>query len=179
MAFEKQRRWSNNQREGVAGTPRPANAKAFVANFSDLSGPTNPTGILSPHFLRLKLALDRGADPDEVLEALYNWIQNKKTTGNVPTEGSVPRAQIAKILELPDADGAYEALLELIGGKLEPRGLPKLVQQTLRRVVARVAHHEAERDSYEGALATGRAKTLKQRFAAESAGQLVRTLLDS
>lgn len=178
MDFEKKERWLRNNRGGVAGTSLPARAKHFIAQSSDLHGSTNPTGILSPHFLRLKLALDRGADPDEILQALYNWIPNKTSMGATPSDDNI-RDQVAKILELPTPEEAYDSLVELIGGKLKPRGLPKLVQQTLRKVVGRVAQHAAERTDYEGSLAKGRAQTIRQRFADESADQLVGKLLDS
>lgn len=142
--------------------------KAFTAQFSDLSGPTNPTGILSPAFLALKQALDRGDDADNVLQALYDWLSQKKIE---------PR-HVERILELEPA-AAYDALVGLIGGKLSPKSLPAVVQQTLQKTIQRIAQKYVERGEQELEQQRGRLSGLKSRYglSTESAQRLVRHLL--
>jgi hypothetical protein len=154
-------------RTQAAATKPPGRARGFVAQFADLSGPTNPTGILSPAYLRLKLALDHGDTPDNVLQALYDWMSEK---GSRPTD-------IDHILALPSAEHAYDALLNLIGGKLQPRALPTAVKQTLQRAIQQLARRDAEKTRYQGALANGHIKNLNSKFGLESAPQLVRRML--
>lgn len=145
--------------------------KAFAAKFSDITsggpGSTNPSGIWSPAYLSLKQALDRNDAPDNVLQALYDWLSQK----------NVQPAQVDRILDLPTPEHAYAALVQLIGGKLNPEILPAGIQQTLKRVVQRIAQRHAERG--EQTLATERARLqgLRTRYGVESAAQLVRHLL--
>jgi hypothetical protein len=173
MDSNKRDRFLQNQRSGAQGTPQPVKPKAFAAQFSDLSGPTNPAGILSPAFLALKLALDRGDTPDNVLQALYDWLSH----GKGDTGRSIPPAQIKQILDLPSAEDAYAALVGLIGGKLKPHGLPPVVKQTLQRAIAKMAEHEAEDMRYQSRLAQDRGQIIQRRFGGESAAQIVRHLL--
>ena len=142
---------------------------AFAAKFSDLSGPTNPTGIMSPAFLRLKRELDNGGRPDNVRQALYDWLSQRKI---VPTH-------VDKILELPSVEHAYEALVALIGGQLQAKRLPVVVQQTLKRVVTELAQQQAVRYRQQAAHYHQQADTLTHRFGGESAEQIVSTLLES
>lgn len=141
--------------------------KTFTAQFSDLSGPTNPTGILSPAFLTLKLALDRGDTPDNVLQALYDWLSQKK----------IEPAQLDKILDLSSPEAASDALVGLIGGKLKPQELPPVVQQTLRRTIRRLAQKHVEHHQRELDVAQQRLASVQQRFRDESAPEIVRHLL--
>lgn len=143
--------------------------KAFAAQFSDLSGPTNPTGILSPAFLALKQALDRGDEPDNVLQALYDWLSQRNVTP----------AQVDKILDLPDMQSAYDALIGLVGGKLSPKSMPPAVQQTIQRAIQRLAQKYVERGEQELDQARQRLSTLRGRYGVESAPQVVRRLLSS
>lgn len=110
--------------------------KAFVAKSSDL-GPsaTNPAGLWSPHYLTLKLALDNNENPDIVLQALQDWL----------TRQGVAPWKVDKILDLPDMNSAYEALVSLIGAKLNAQHLPEQVQQTLRRALSRLAQKYADK----------------------------------
>lgn len=149
-------------------TPLMPNArKGFTAQFSDLSGPTNPTGILSPQFLALKLMLDRGDTPDNVLQGLNDWLSQK---------GIKPTA-IDRILELDSVDAAYDALVGLIGGKLDARSLPAVAQQTLRRAVQKIAEINVAQGEQEIAQSQQRLDTIRNRFKAESAPQIVKHLL--
>jgi len=144
--------------------------KSFTAQFSDLSGPTNPTGIMSPAFLVLKQTLDRGDTPDNVLQALYDWLSQKK----------IEPSHVDQILDLPSLEDAYAALVGLVGGKLNQGTLPPLVQQTLKRAIQRLAQKYVARGEQAVAKEQARLSALKTRYAvetAESAGALVRTLL--
>lgn len=142
--------------------------KAFTAQFSDLSGPTNPTGILSPAFLALKQALDRGDTPENVLQALYDWLSQKK----------IEPTHVDKILDLEPA-AAYDALIGLIGGKLSPKSLPLIVQQTLQKTIRLIAQRYAQGREQEMAKEQERVSGLKARYGVESAPQVVRRLLGS
>lgn len=143
--------------------------KSFTANFSDLSGPTNPSGIWSPAYLALKQALDRNDEPDNVLQALYDWLSQK----------NVQPSEVDRILDLPSPEHAYDALIKLIGGKLNPKILPPAVQQTIQRAIRQVAKRHVERGERELAAKAERLKGLRGRYGVESASQLVRALLAS
>lgn len=142
--------------------------KVFAAKFSDLSGPTNPTGILSPAFLALKQALDRGDTPENVLQALYDWLSQKK----------VEPSHVDRILELEPA-AAYDALIGLVGGKLSPKSLPPVVQSTLERTIRLIAQRYVQGREQELAKEQERLGGLKARYGVESAPQVVRRLLGS
>lgn len=142
--------------------------KHFTAQFSDLSGPTNPTGILSPAFLALKLAIDRGDAPDNVLHALYDWLSQK----------NIEPTQVNKILELEPA-AAYEALVGLIGGKLNARNLPTVVQQTLQKTIQLIARRSVQSQEQDIAQRQQNVSGLKSRYGVESAPSVVRRLLGS
>lgn len=142
--------------------------KAFTAQFSDLSGPTNPTGILSPAFLALKLALDRGDTPENVLQTLYDWLSQKK----------IEPTHVDKILELEPA-AAYDALIALVGGQINPRSLPLIVQQTLQKTIRLIAQRYVHGREQELAKEQERVSGMKMRYGAESAQQVVRRLLAS
>lgn len=143
--------------------------KAFTAQFSDFSGPTNPSGIWSPAYMALKQALDRNDEPDNVLQALYDWLSQRKIE---------PRA-VDRILDLPSMDAAYDALIGLIGGKLQPQGLPTTVQQTVKRVIQRLAQKHVERGEQELGQARDRLTQLRGRYGLESAHEIVRRLIAS
>lgn len=142
--------------------------KVFAAQFSDLSGPTNPTGILSPAFLVLKQALDRGDDPDNVLQALYDWLSQR----------NVQPSYVDRLLAL-EPEAAYDALLSLIGGKLSPKALPPVVQGTLKRTIQAIARRYVQGREVDLAKEQDRLGGLKARYGVESASQVVRRLLGS
>jgi hypothetical protein len=141
--------------------------KVGVAQFSDLSGPTNPTGILSPSLLMLKQALDRGDDPENVKQALFDWISSRTQRGGTAD-------QVEKLLELPP-DKALHGLIQLIGAGMDPSSLPALVTKTLRRTLAHIAGEVAHREGRNIAQTINRMRALKKRFTQED---LVNSLLD-
>lgn len=143
--------------------------KAFTARFSDLSGPTNPTGILSPAFLALKMALEHGDNPENVLQALYDWLSQK----------GVEPSQVDRILDLPSPEHAYEALVQLIGGKLKGGSLPVVVKSALMNAIKLVAKRHVERGAAELDQQQSRLQGLRGRYGLESAPQIVRLLLSS
>lgn len=147
----------------------PDKQKSFAANFSDFGGATNPSGIWSPAYIALKRALDHGADPDKVLTALYGWLSH-------PRKKSIKPADVDKILEL-SPEQAYATLVKLIGGGLEPGSLPAGVQETLKRVIMRLAHLYVERGRQAVAKETERLSVVQKRY--ESAQQVVQRLLAS
>lgn len=173
MAYEKRDQFNRNQREGVQGTPQPAKAKGFAAKWSDL-GPskTNPTGIWSPAYIALKQALDNGADPDTVLAALRAWLDNK-------TQRGISQSELDRILDLPTKEHAYRALIDLIGGKMNPEVLPPAVQQTVHRAIQRLAQDHIARGEQDIAKASNRLQGLRGRYGVESATAVVRSLLAS
>ena len=83
---------------------------------------------------------------------------------------------------------AYEALVELIGGRLmggrgpalKSEGLPKVVKQTLKRAIQSIAQAHVARGEQEIANTNSRLDNVRSRFSGiESADQLVRHLLGS
>jgi len=144
--------------------------KFGVANFSDLSGSTNPTGIISPAFLFLKRALDSGAPPEEVTEALYAWLANK-------TQRGVDRKAVDKLLKLKP-ELALDRLVQMIGGQMRTGALPPLVISTLKNTLSYIAgNYVAGKEQR-----MNRQKThlggIKKRYGVESATQLAASLLD-
>lgn len=149
--------------------------KGFAAKWSDLaSGPggTNPSGIWSPAYVRLKQLLDGDGDPDAVLEALTAWLNSK-------TQRGVSQTELNNILDLPSKEHAYRALIDLIGGKMNSEVLPPAVQQTVHRAIQRLAHKYVEKGEQELAKSAERLQGLRGRYGVESAARIVRTLLGS
>lgn len=140
--------------------------RAFTSNFSDLSGASNPTGIWSPAFLALKRALDRGEEPQNVIQALYDWLGQR---GIKPSE-------VDRVLDL-EPDMALEQLISMMGGKLNTKNLPKLYLDALRRAIQRIASQyitgqEKDLDARQKRLAG-----IRSRFKLESAQAAVQRLL--
>ena len=136
--------------------------KAFTAMHSDLSGPTNPR-ILSPQFLALKLALDRGDDQENILQALSDWFSTKGVTG------------VEAILDL-EPDAALRALVDKIGGGIDPDRLPRTVLDTLTRTVQALAQRHISKREGELEIERGRLAGMRSRFQLE-AKQIVDELL--
>lgn len=145
--------------------------KTFIAKSSDFGGPTNPTGIWSPAFLMLKHALDGGDDPDNVRQALYNWLAQRH----------VSAAQVDVLLDL-EPEEALAALVQKIGGGLSHDAkhitLPPAVLDTLRKTLARIAQTYHEKQSAELAQRQQRLDRIKAQFVEGRApGAVVDTLL--
>lgn len=171
MANEKRDRFLSNQRSATPGQGLPVKPSGFAAKWSDLGkSPTNPHGVWSPAYIRLKQALDNDADPDTVLDAMYKWLDNKTQRGITPE-------QVDHILDLPSMEHAYTALLNLIGGQISPEILPPAVQQTVKRAVQRLAQRYVERGEQGLAKEADRLKGLRGRYGVESASAVVRALL--
>ena len=151
--------------------------KAFAAKFSDLSGPTNPRGIWSPRYLRLKLSLDQGDKPDNVLQALYDWLG----------ERGITPAVVDNILDLPSAEHAYDALIQLISGSPNARTgsgingstLPEAVKQTVQRTIKLIAQNSNDKQTRQMAAAASNVQQTRSKFGLESAQRVVRSMLDS
>lgn len=132
--------------------------KHFAVQFSDTAGPTNPKGILSPHFLMFKRAVDNGDAPDNIIQALEDWLSNK---------GTKPSA-VNAILQNADPSAALDSLLELVGGGLRREALPPQVVATLQQAVKRIAGRhiagrEAEMDKERAGLTS-----MRQRYQVEA-----------
>lgn len=150
-----------------------------AANFSDLSGPTNPTGILSPSFLFLKQALDRGDSPEKVVEALVAWLENRTQRGYKVNE-------LYKLLEKKPAE-ALQELLRLVGGGVsqfkgpavdfKAETLPPVVMDTLKRTLTYIAGLRVAEIDQQMAAAQQQRGSIRSKFP-ESAEQVVVALLD-
>lgn len=131
--------------------------KAFTANFSDFSGLANPSGLWSPSFLALKLALERGDRPDNVRQCLYDWLSQRH----------VSPEQVDALLDL-EPEKALAALVQKIGGGLrhEPDNptLPPIVLSTLRRTLVNIAQTYGEKKAAELAQAQQRLDRIKSAF---------------
>ena len=141
--------------------------KAFTANFSDLTGATNPRGIWSPAFLALKLALDRGEQPDNVVQLLYDWLSQR----------NIKPSELDTLLDLP-SDKAYETLVGMVNRTMNPKGMPKLVRDTLWRAIQRIAHSYITPREKELERPRLRLRGIRSRFNVESASGLVSRLLE-
>lgn len=142
--------------------------KIFTAQASDLSGPTNPTGIWSPAFLILKQALDRGDDPENVKQALYNWLGQRKVSPD----------QVDALLDL-EPDQALAALVQKLGAGLRQDNLPPVVLDTLRKTLARIAQTYSEKESAELAQKQQRIDRIKSAFVeCQTPQAVVRNLLE-
>lgn len=130
-------------------------AKTFTAMSSDLSGPTNPKGIWSPHFLALKQAVDRGDDPDNVLQALTNWLQQKGVTG------------VNAILDM-EPQQAFSTLVQKLGAGMDEKALPPVAVQTLKRTIQRLAQKHIEGREADMEQERGRLAGMRSRFQLEA-----------
>lgn len=141
--------------------------KFMVAKASDLSGAGNPTGIWSPAFLMLKKALEDGDNPENVKQALYDWLGQRK----------VSPAQVDALLDLKP-DEALAALVQKIGGGLNPESLPPVMLDTLRKTLARIAQTYGEKQGAELANQQQRLDRIKAAFVeGRSPDSVVRDLL--
>lgn len=141
--------------------------KIFTAKASDLSGATNPTGILSPSFLVLKQALDRGDEPENVRQALYDWLGQQKVTAD----------QVDALLDL-EPTAALSGLIEKIGAGMRRENLPPVVLDTLREALKHIALKYADREEMVLKKHQARLDRIKSQFVeGETPDQIVRDLL--
>ena len=127
--------------------------KFTIAKASDLAGAGNPTGIWSPAFLMLKQALDNGDDPENVMQALYDWLGQRK----------VSPAQVDALLDLSPEE-ALAALVQKISGSLDHKSLPPVMLDTLRKTLAHIAQTYGEKQSAELAQRQQRLDRIKAAF---------------
>jgi hypothetical protein len=138
--------------------------KAFTAKFSDLGqSRTNPAGLWSPHYVALKQTLERGDTPDNVLQALNDWLN---------TKGITP-AQLDKILNLSDLNAAYEALVGLVGAKLSTEHLPPAVASTLKAAIQRLAQNYVAQGEKSLEAERARLMGIKSKFAEGAPAEVV------
>jgi len=141
--------------------------KFITAKFSDLSGAGNPTGIWSPSFLILKKALEAGDDPENVKQALYDWLGQRKVTPQ----------QVDALLDLAP-DEALSALVHKIGGGVSRTSLPPVMLDTLRKTLARIAQTYGEKQQAELTHQQQRLDRIKSAFVeGRSPESVVRDLL--
>lgn len=144
--------------------------KVGTANFSDLMGKTNPSGIWSPSFIFLKQALERGEEPGKVLALLKDWLASKTQRGINPRE-------LDRLLKLKP-ELALERLVGLIGGGMRVESLPPVVLRTLRSALSHVAGNYVARKERGMARQQTHLGGIRRRYGVESAQQIVSALLD-
>ena len=142
--------------------------KPYVAKFSELSGPMNPTGIINARYLNLVSALRRGDHPDNVKQALFDWLSGKGPS----QRPALSQAEVEAFLEL-EPEAAVTGLLQKISGKLvSPSGqidhLPAQVVQTLRRALQAISKDVLKREGQGIASKIAGLRQMKQRYAAET-----------
>jgi hypothetical protein len=140
--------------------------KAFTAKFSDLAGESNPTGIWSPAYLALKLAVDRGDEPKNIIQALYDWLAQRKISPH----------EVDAILDL-EPEAAFEALVQMVNRSIKPSSVPAPVKNTLHRVIAQIASNYVEREQQTLDQRVQRLAAMRRRFSTESATGVVAHLL--
>jgi hypothetical protein len=141
--------------------------RAFTSNYSDLSGSTNPAGVWSPAFLGLKRALDRGEEPQNVIQALYDWLGQR----------NIKPSEVDNLLDL-EPDVALDSLISLLSTRMSSKRLPKLYLDTLRRALQRIAAQYIVGQEKDMEARRTRLQGIQQRFKPESASEVVRHLLD-
>ena len=141
--------------------------KAFAVSSADLSGPSNPTGIWSPAFLMLKKSLEAGDKPENVKQALSNWLGQRHFT---------PR-QVGALLDL-SPDEALAWLVQKISGSARVDKLPPVMLDTLRRTLAYIAQTYGEKQSAELQKQQQRLDRIKSAFVeGQSPEEVVGSLL--
>jgi len=142
--------------------------KPYIAQFSELSGSMNPTGIINARYLNLVSALRRGDHPDNVKQALFDWLSNKGPS----QRPALSQAEVEAFLQL-EPEEAVRGLLQKISGKLvSPSGqidhLPAQVPVTLRRALQAIGKDVMKREGQGIASKIAGLRQMKQRYAAEA-----------
>lgn len=157
-----------------ASVPAPK-PRVGVARFSDLSGPMNPTGVFSAQFLMLLQSLKNGSDPESVATALQHYMDSRAPMGKTGADVS----RIVASSETPD-----EAVRKLItairtgkAGGAFPEEVPAEVRDALVKAVHHIMDRHIDRLETEIRSKTDDVASLRRRFAAESAGRIVDSLL--
>lgn len=119
------------------------NPKVFTANFSDLGGQGNPSGIWSVSYLRLKKQMEAGAPAGQMLPSLYAWMADR----------NIKQHEVAGLLKL-EPQAAYEGLCKLVNTRMDPANMPAGWEDLLRKLLRRVA--------WQKSAAIGREATTQQ-----------------
>ena len=142
--------------------------KPYIAQYGELHGPMNPTGIIDANFLILVRALQTGDDPANVEQALYDWL------GNLPPKRRVVPEQMARMLQL-GPEKALQAVIQAIGGGLgkgsgekPSANLPPKAVETLQRALAYIARKYTRTQGQAIGREIGRLRNLKRSYRAES-----------
>lgn len=127
----------------------------------------NPTGILNAKYLRLVSALQHGDHPDNVKQALLDWLSTRK----------INQAEVETVLQL-EPDAAVTALLQKIGGKLVGPGedighLPASVPKTLRQAIQAIGQDVLKREGRGIASKIASLRGIRRRYAAESLARVL------
>lgn len=130
-------------------------AEFFTAQSSDLTshGGSNPNGVWSVKFLRLKKLLDGGAAPQEVVRALYAWLE----------ENRVSASEVDAVLDLKP-EKALEALWGLVVRSKKPQRLPPQVQVVLRQTLNYIAQSHVSKREHAAKRQLQRAKGMRTRY---------------
>lgn len=136
--------------------------KPYIAKFSELSGPMNPTGIINAKYLNLVSALQRNDHPDNVKQALLDWLSTR----------GISQAEVESVLQL-QPDEAVTAMLQKIGGKLVGPGkeighLPAQVPKTMRQAIQALGRSVLKREGKGIASKIASLRGIRHRYAAES-----------
>lgn len=141
----------------------------YAAQWSELGGKTNPQGLWDANFLILTKALHTGDNPENVRQALYDWL------GNLPEHRRVTPEKLDRMLELgPEA--AYASIVQSIGGGLgglKGDTLPPVAQQTLQKALAFMADEHFDRREQSIAQELEKMRGLRQAYRGESLARLL------
>lgn len=143
----------------------------YAAQWSELGGKANPQGLWDANFLILTRALHAGDSPENVRQALYDWL------GNLPEYKRITPEKLDRMLEL-GKDAAYASIVQAIGGGLGgPKGdnLPPIAQQTLQKALAFMAEEHFDRREHSISQELEKLRGLRQTYRGEAlAHQLLR-----
>lgn len=145
----------------MTALPQTRKPKVHIAQFKELGGPLNPTGIIDANFLILSRALETGDAPENVQQALYDWL------GNLPAYKRVTPEQLDSILAL-GPEKAFAAVVQKIGGGLNPETLPPKPRETLQKALAYTAKKYTQRRGQEISKEIGHLRGIKRAYRGEA-----------
>ena len=132
--------------------------KHHAAKFSDLAGPLNPAGIMSAKYLMLISALNRGDHPDNIKQALFDWLGEKRFSQN----------QILSLINSQEPEQAVNTIIQKLGAGLRRESLPQQFIDTVRRALASAAKDERQRRGHEIGQEIARMRQTKKRYTPET-----------
>lgn len=137
-----------------------------IAQFHELSGKTNPNAIWDANFLILSRALHTGDSPENVQQALYDWL------GNLPDYKRVTPEKLDSMLEL-GPEKAYAAVVQAIGGGFDAERLSPVAQKTLKAAMALIASQHIDRREQSISQEVEKLRGLRQAYRGESLARLL------